>query len=231
MPMLNRNAANRKALFRSLTTSLIKYGRIQTTLPKAKALRKHAERMITLGKKGDIQAKNLANAWVYEPRVTIPKLFNELTPRFMDRNGGYTRVIKIGYRSFDQTPMAIIEYLNPQEPKKDLAFNLTLRKLSGHQFKGELDVVKALEHLKKDPSSPYNPDSKPYLSSKEIGINKQIKKLAKKLSEAKIDISQVGEMVNSEIENIKALKEKTFDPKMEEFYKKHFDENTTKLVY
>ncbi|OMJ14878.1 50S ribosomal protein L17 [Smittium culicis] len=139
MPALNRNMANRRALLRSLTTSLIKHGRIETTVPKAKELQRFAERMVTLGKKGNESAKKRAMMWLYEPKETIPKLFDDIAKRFTDRNGGYTRVYKIGFRKNDRAPMAVIEYLNPEAPESEIGFNMAIRNNAGSQI---LDIKK-----------------------------------------------------------------------------------------
>lgn len=113
---LGRTSSARKAVFRSLVTDLILYERIQTTEAKAKELRKIADKMITLAKRGDLHARRQVAAFVRREQVSeeanqdaIQKLFSELAPRFQDRNGGYTRLIKIGPRRGDAAPMVLIE--------------------------------------------------------------------------------------------------------------------------
>lgn len=113
---LRRNSAQRKALLRDLVTDLIINERITTTLSKAKELRKFADKAITLGKKGDLAAIRQAASFIRneqagENQTAVQKLFNELAPRYKDRNGGYTRIIKVGPRQGDNAPMAIIEYI------------------------------------------------------------------------------------------------------------------------
>ncbi len=105
---LGRRSGGRRALFRSLTTALFKYGRITTTEVKAKEARMHAERLITLAKRGDLHARRLAAAELLEPEV-LRKLFNEIGPKYKDRPGGYTRIVKLGPRRGDAAPMAILE--------------------------------------------------------------------------------------------------------------------------
>ncbi len=117
---LGRTTAHRKALFRNMVTALIRRERIRTTLAKAKELRSHVEKTITLGKKGTLHAKRLARKVVTEKDVFL-KLFGPLSERYAQRNGGYTRIIKIGNRLGDDAPMAFIELVDREgeapEPK------------------------------------------------------------------------------------------------------------------
>lgn len=106
---LNRSSAHRKALFKNLLLSLIRYERIRTTDAKAKELRRFADRMVTLGKAGDLPAHRRAFAML-ESHAAVKKLFDEIAPRFKDRNGGYTRVIKFGFRRGDAAPLSIVEF-------------------------------------------------------------------------------------------------------------------------
>lgn len=119
---LGRNTSHRRALLRNLVTSLVLEERIETTVPKAKAMRPWAERMITLGKRGDVHARRQAAAWLQSP-AAVGKLFDTLSARFGDRAGGYTRIIKTGFRSGDNAALALIEYLGSeavQQRKKEL---------------------------------------------------------------------------------------------------------------
>jgi len=108
---LGRTTAHRKALFRNMVTALIRRERIRTTLAKAKELRSHVEKTITLGKKGTLHAKRLARKVVVE-KEAFSKLFGLLSERYAKRNGGYTRIIKIGNRRGDDAPMAFIELVD-----------------------------------------------------------------------------------------------------------------------
>lgn len=112
---LSRNTAHRIAMMRNMVTSLIEYERIETTLPKAKQLRSLADQMVSLGKQGTLHARRRALATVRK-KSAVSKLFTELATRFKDRAGGYTRVLKLGFRHGDGAPMAIVEYLG-FEPK------------------------------------------------------------------------------------------------------------------
>lgn len=97
-----------RCLMANLTNSLFESGRIKTTVPKAKELRYYAERMITLGKAGDVASRRRAMAFMRN-KETVTKLFDEIAPKYKERNGGYTRILKIGYRSGDSAPVSIIE--------------------------------------------------------------------------------------------------------------------------
>ncbi len=108
---LNRTSSHREALLRNLTQALLRYEVIKTTLPKAKELRRVAEPMITLAKKPTLANRRLAFNRLRD-RELVGKLFNELGPRFAQRNGGYTRILKFGFRLGDNAPMAIIELLD-----------------------------------------------------------------------------------------------------------------------
>jgi len=105
---LGMKSAHRKAMLRNLTTSFLKEEKIETTLARAKELRGVAEKMITLGKKGDLASRRLVLAYIREEDV-VTKLFAEIAPRYADRQGGYTRIIKKGYRRGDAAEMVIIE--------------------------------------------------------------------------------------------------------------------------
>lgn len=108
---LNRKPAHRKAMFANMATSLFRHERIQTTTPKAKELRSHAEKLITLAKRGDLHARRQAAAIIRDNEV-LAKLFSELAERFANRPGGYTRVMHLGPRKGDNAPMSIIELVD-----------------------------------------------------------------------------------------------------------------------
>jgi len=108
---LGRDSAHRKALYANLTSSLIDHGRIRTTETKAKAVRPIAEKMITLGRDGSIHARRQALAFLRGQEI-VHKLFSEVAPRFVDRPGGYTRIVKLGPRQGDAAPMAYLELVD-----------------------------------------------------------------------------------------------------------------------
>jgi large subunit ribosomal protein L17 len=115
---LGRNPAHRRATLRNLVTNLIEKERIHTTLLRAKATRPLAERMITLGKRDSLHARRQAAAYLTTPEAT-QKLFADLAPRFADRAGGYTRVVRTGWRLGDGAELAILEFIGSELKKKE----------------------------------------------------------------------------------------------------------------
>jgi len=107
----NRTAEHRKAMFANMCQAIIKHEQITTTLPKAKDLRPVIEKLVTLGKRGDLHARRQAIAQIKDV-VLVRKLFETLGPRYKDRHGGYTRVMKAGFRFGDNAPMAVIEFVD-----------------------------------------------------------------------------------------------------------------------
>jgi len=108
---LGRDSAHRKALYANLTASLIEHGRIKTTVAKAKEVRPVAEEMITLGRRGDVPARRQALKFLRSQDV-VHKLFSEVGPRFSDRPGGYSRIVKLGLRQGDAAEMAYLELVD-----------------------------------------------------------------------------------------------------------------------
>lgn len=115
--LFGRTANQRKALLKGLIASLLEYQRIETTLAKAKEVKKLAERIIALGIKGDLHSKRVALSHVPN-RNAVSKLFNEIAPRFAGRNGGYLRLIKTRNRVNDAAPMAVLEFIDYEEIRK-----------------------------------------------------------------------------------------------------------------
>ncbi len=113
---LGRERDYRRLLLKNLVKSLVLHGRINTTLAKAKELRRVAERLVTYGKKGTVHHRRLAYRYLND-RTLVKKLFDEIAPRYKNINGGYTRIIKNGHRLGDNAPMAIIEYIEGIETK------------------------------------------------------------------------------------------------------------------
>lgn len=105
---LGRNASHRKALFRNMVTSLFEHERIQTTDAKAKEVRRVAEKLITLGKRGDLHARRQVLSYV-RSKAVVAKLFDDLAPRYAQRPGGYTRIVKLGFRRGDAAPVSVLE--------------------------------------------------------------------------------------------------------------------------
>jgi large subunit ribosomal protein L17 len=116
---LNRTAEHRKALFANMAAALIKHEQITTTLPKAKDLRRVTERLITLAKRGDLHARRLAISRLRDEKI-VAKLFDTIGPRYKTREGGYTRVLKAGFRYGDSAPIAVIELVDRDVSAKGL---------------------------------------------------------------------------------------------------------------
>ena len=112
---LNRTSAHRTAMLRNLCNALLKHEQIKTTVPKAKELRRVVEPIITLAKKPSLANRRLAFSRLRD-RDMVGKLFNELGPRYASRNGGYSRILKFGFRDGDNAPMAVIELMDRPEP-------------------------------------------------------------------------------------------------------------------
>jgi large subunit ribosomal protein L17 len=115
---LNRTTSHRLAMLRNMSNSLLKYELIRTTLPKAKELRRVVEPLITIGKEPTLANKRLAFNRLRD-RAIVVKLFAEIGPRYKTRNGGYTRILKTGFRVGDAAPMALIELVDRPEPKEE----------------------------------------------------------------------------------------------------------------
>ncbi len=108
---LGRTVSHRQAMFANMAASLIKHEQITTTLPKAKELRPFVEKLVTLGKKGDLHARRQAISQVRDV-TQVGKLFDTISPRYAERNGGYIRIMKAGFRHGDNAPMAVIEFVD-----------------------------------------------------------------------------------------------------------------------
>ena len=117
---LNRTHEHRKAMFANMVCSLIEHEQIKTTLPKAKELKRIIDKVITLGKRGDLHARRLAHADIRQD-AAVKKLFDVLGPRYQERSGGYSRVLKAGFRYGDMAPMAIIEFVDRDRDAKGAA--------------------------------------------------------------------------------------------------------------
>lgn len=114
---LNRTASHRKAMFANMSSSLVEHEQIVTTLPKAKELRPFVEKLVTLAKKGDLNSRRIAIARMRN-KEQAKKLFDVLGPRYKDREGGYIRIMKAGFRYGDNAPMAVIEFVDRDEDAK-----------------------------------------------------------------------------------------------------------------
>ena len=117
---LNRTSSHRKAMFANMAASLIEHEQIVTTLPKAKELRPIVEKLVTLGKRGDLHARRQAISAIRDDKL-VRRLFDTLAPRYASRNGGYLRIMKAGYRFGDNAPLAVIEFVDRDTSAKGAA--------------------------------------------------------------------------------------------------------------
>ena len=144
---LGRSQGHRNALLANQVVSLIEHSRIKTTLAKAKAVRPLAERIITLGKKNTLHARRTALAYLRHNEGAVKRLFDEVAPRSASRNGGYTRIVKLGYRQSDAAPMAFIEWVDAPidieqpEPQADAATAKKEKKPRGKDKAGAAEAA------------------------------------------------------------------------------------------
>ena len=139
---LNRKSQHRSMLFRNLSQALIKHEQIITTLPKAKELSPIVEKLVTLAKKGNLHSRRMADSKLRHD-ASLTKLFDTLGPRYLNRSGGYTRVIKAGYRYGDSAPMAVIEFVDKDENARGLDSGPVIEKSKVDDVKEEEKVKEA----------------------------------------------------------------------------------------
>jgi len=148
---LSRHTQHRELMFRNMLVSLLQHERIRTTLAKAKELRSWAEKIITMGKKGSLHARRQAFALLRD-REMVKKLFEEIVPKLKDRDGGYTRIYKIGWRQGDGAPLSLIELMtfsSPEQQKKKSAVKKALEKVTPkRRKKGEEKKEKKVKEKK-----------------------------------------------------------------------------------
>ena len=136
---LNRTSEHRKALFKNMLNSLIKYEQITTTLPKAKELRRFVEKIISLGKKGDLVSRRKTISILQDSKMS-KKVFDVLADRYKDRSGGYTRITKLGNRFGDNAPTAVIEFVDRDENAKGLDSGPIIEKKSTEEVEEQPTV-------------------------------------------------------------------------------------------
>jgi large subunit ribosomal protein L17 len=140
---LNRSSSHRHAMWRNMVTSLLQHEHLQTTDAKAKELRRWAERIITLGKRGSLHARRQALAFV-RSRPVVAKLFDEIAPRFRDRPGGYTRITKLGSRRGDAAPLSLIELTERGDRARSEAEKKRDRRRKAQQKREEQEAKAAM---------------------------------------------------------------------------------------
>jgi len=190
---LSRHTQHRELMFRNMLVSLIQHERIRTTLAKGKELRRWADRMISLGKKGTLHARRRAFALLRD-KTTVKKLFDEIAPKVKDRPGGYTRVFKLGWRQGDAAPLSLVElvtFAHPEEKKKStitkakevLGKVAPKKKEKGEKI--EKGKEKAKEKPKEKPKEKAKEEKKEKKAKKEEGPKEKKAKPKKKPTEEK----------------------------------------------
>ena len=160
----DRTSSHLKSMLSNMTNDLVEHGRITTTTPKAKVLRRHAEKMITLGKNGTVAARRRAMAFM-KNKSTVTKLFDDLALRYKERNGGYTRILKLGVRPGDNAPMSIIEFVEDAsaapvtepKPKKKAPAKKPAAKKAVAPKKAEAEKAPKKEAAPKKAAAPKKP--------------------------------------------------------------------------
>ena len=175
---LGRTAGHRKALLANQICSLIEHERVKTTLAKAKAVRPLAEKMVTLGKRGSIHARRTALVTLRQKNA-VRKLFDDIAPRSTDRNGGYTRIIKLGQRKSDSAPMAFIEWVDAAQVVEEKAAEQTKVK------RKEAEPKAKQKEPAPQPEEPVTKEEKPTLAPEEEPKPKKRKWFGRKSAEEK----------------------------------------------
>ena len=176
---LSRHTQHRELMFRNMLVSLLQHERIKTTLAKGKELRSWADRMISLGKKGTLHARRRAFSLLRDKGI-VKKLFDEIAPKLKDRQGGYTRVYKLGWRQGDAAPLSLVElvtFAHPEEKKKS-----TITKAK--EVLGKV-TPKKKEKVEKKEKDKEKPKEKPKEKAKEEKKEKNVKKVEKEASKEK----------------------------------------------
>jgi len=136
---LNRTASHRKAMFANMAASIIEHEQIVTTLPTAKEIRSIVDKLITLGKRGDLHARRQAISQIQD-QTQVRKLFDELGPRYAERHGGYTRVLKAGFRRGDNAPLAVVELVDRNVEAKGAADRARLEAMETEEVAAEANA-------------------------------------------------------------------------------------------
>ncbi|KAK2760878.1 hypothetical protein FQN54_002118 [Arachnomyces sp. PD_36] len=177
---LGRKSSHRKALLRNLVTSLFTHESISTTWPKAKEAQKLAEKLITLGKKNTEASKQRAVAVFFTPHKLLPKLFGPIRERYMDRPGGYTRVLRIEPKKPDQAPSAILELV---DGPKDMRFAMTAKTLARQRAQGD-DAMNEITAMNVMKVTRFRKDG-------EAALEKEVKKIERQEARGKASESDV----------------------------------------
>lgn len=230
---LNMNSALRRQTLRNLTTELIKHGRLETTLPRAKELRRLADKMITLGKRGTEHDRHQIEAYVFQHKKVVPILMDTYAKRFAARPGGFTRVIPIGHRKGDYAPMAMIEILNTDEPMSEVNFSYLVRSLASLQLKEA--TTNTVENALSPPA--ISKDTQTFADKREYkralaelkSREKFAYKLTRAIKNAGITNAQMQYYVDADVARVKELNDKESCKKLFTFVQETWPENTPSL--
>ncbi|KAJ2371585.1 hypothetical protein H4S02_009502 [Coemansia sp. RSA 2611] len=227
---LNMKSALRRQVLRNLTTDLIKYGRLETTMPRAKELRRLADKMITLGKRGTEHDRHQIEAYLYQPKAVVPLLMHTYARRFADRPGGFTRVLPIGHRQGDRAPMAVIEILNSDEPEAEVSFSYLVRSLAAMQMRAEGSVVARALAPEADAQAVY-PNKRAFKRAlDEQKANQRFAaKIKKAMRNADLSAEQLQAIVDKDVVHARELHEKEAAKKINQYMKEIWPENAPAL--
>ncbi|KAJ2162562.1 hypothetical protein GGF46_000565 [Coemansia sp. RSA 552] len=227
---LGMKSALRRQVLRNLTTDLIQYGRLETTVPRAKELRRLVDKMITLGKRGTAHEKNQIEAYLYKPKIVVPLLMDTYAKRFASRPGGFTRLIRAGNRKGDNAPMAVIEILNTDQPEAEVGFSYLVRSLANMQLQEETRVVDRALAPALDKDAVYA-DKRAFKKAMELQRSKEkfAAKLQKAIRNANMSPERLQEMVDADVGHVQDLQEKEAGRVIQQRVRDMWPENTPAL--
>ncbi|KAJ2829106.1 hypothetical protein IWW50_001032 [Coemansia erecta] len=219
-------SALRRHVLRNLTTDLIKYGRLETTVPRAKELRRLVDKMITLGKRGTEHDRHQIEAYLYQAKAVVPLLMDTYAKRFADRPGGFTRVIPIGHRKGDHAPMAVIEILNTDNPEAEVSFSYLVRSLASMQLSEGTKIVDRTLSPALDANAVY-PGKRAFKQALDEQKSKErfAMKIKKAMNNARISAEQLQDIVDKDVGHTQELHEKEGSKKLNEYVKELWPEN------
>ncbi|KAJ2521519.1 hypothetical protein H4S06_003384 [Coemansia sp. BCRC 34490] len=221
------HSALRRQVLRNLTTDLIKHGRIETTVPRAKELRRLVDKMITLGKRGTLQDRRRIEAYLYQPKIVVPLLMDTYAKRFADRPGGFTRLINIGTRKGDCAPMTMIEILNTDTPEAEVGFSYLVKSLANMQLQEETKIVDKALAPTMDPNAVFADKRTLKIA---LDAQKSKEKFALKIKKAMkntgMSTSMLQEIVDKNVPKVQKLNDAEAGTKINRYVKEMWPENT-----
>ncbi|KAJ1994097.1 54S ribosomal protein L8, mitochondrial [Coemansia umbellata] len=224
------HSALRRQVLRNLTTDLIKYGRLETTMPRAKELRRLVDKMITLGKQGTVHDRHQIEAYLYQPKAVVPLLMDTYAKRFADRPGGFTRVVSIGHRKGDHAPMAMIEILNPDDPESEVTFSYLVKSLANMQLQEGTKIVEKAITPTMDAGAVYA-DKRAFKKAlaEQRSKEKFALKIKKALKNADMSTAQLQEIIDSNVSDAEKCQKEEDKQMFQTYVKKTWPENTPAL--